>query len=83
MIISVLAVVCSGFGFTLQPVAQRHVSAERAGLFCAIAPAVASLLGVVVLHERFGVLSFIGLTLILTSIMLPHLAPVPARKSKG
>ena len=27
-----LALVCSGFGFTLQPVAQRSVSAEKAGL---------------------------------------------------
>ena len=34
-ILLVLAFVCSAFGFTLQPVAQRYVSAQRAGMFCA------------------------------------------------
>ena len=71
--ILILAVVCTGFGFTLQPVAQRYVSADRTGLFCAINPAIASLLGVVVLHEHFGLLSMAGLVLILLSIALPYI----------
>lgn len=68
-----LAVVCTGFGFTLQPVAQSRVSADRAGLFCAINPAIATLLGAFVLHEQLGWLSIIGLALILSSIALPYL----------
>ncbi|MBQ9686656.1 MAG: DMT family transporter [Oscillospiraceae bacterium] len=68
-----LSAVCTGFGFTLQPVAQSHVSAARAGLFCAVSPAIASLLGVLVLHERFTPLSIVGLALILGSITLPYL----------
>lgn len=68
-----LVIVCSGFGFTLQPVAQSRVSAERAGLFCAIGPAVATVLGAVVLHEEIGAASIAGLALILTSIMLPYI----------
>lgn len=68
----ILAVVCTGFGFTLQPRAQSHVSAERAGLFCAISPAVATILGVVFLRERLGLLSLVGLALILFSIVLPY-----------
>lgn len=71
--ILILAVVCTGFGFTLQPVAQRYVSAERTGLFCAINPAIASLLGVVILHEHFGLLSAAGLALILFSIAFPYI----------
>lgn len=71
--LAVLVIVCTGFGFTLQPVAQSHVSETRAGLFCAISPAVASLLGVVVLHERLGLLGIAGLALILFSIVLPYL----------
>jgi drug/metabolite transporter (DMT)-like permease len=71
--ILILAVVCTGFGFTLQPVAQRYVPADRTGLFCAINPAIASVLGVVVLHERFGLLSMLGLVLILFSIALPYI----------
>lgn len=68
----VQVVVCTGFGFTLQPRAQSHVSADRAGLFCAISPAVATILGVVFLHERLGGLRLVGLSLILFSIVLPY-----------
>lgn len=68
-----LALVCTCFGYTLQPVAQRYVPAERAGLFCAINPAVAAVLGAVVLHERFGPLSILGLGLILGSIVCPYI----------
>ena len=69
-----LACVCAGFGFTLQPLAQRNIfSAARAGPFCAMSPATATFLGVVVLHEKLGVAGFLGLALILFSILLPHL----------
>ncbi len=70
--LAILIVVCTGFGFTLQPVAQSHVTAGRAGVLCAISPAIA-LLGVVVLDEKLGSLGFVGLLLILSSIILPYL----------
>lgn len=63
-----LALVCSGVGFTVQPVAQKYTTAERTGLFTALNPLVAAILGVVFLHESFGVTSFIGGALILFSI---------------
>lgn len=44
-----LAIVCSGFGFTLQPVAQRYTSSERAGMFCALNPVTAAFLGTIFL----------------------------------
>ena len=53
--IVMLAVVCTGFGFTLQPVAQSGTSAERAGMFCALNPMVATILGIIFLQERFTV----------------------------
>ena len=40
-----LALVCTGFGLTLQPMAQSHISAEKAGLFCALSPVSAAVLG--------------------------------------
>lgn len=70
LMLAVLVIVCTGFGFTLQPVAQSHVTAEKAGVFCALSPAIASLLGIFVLHETLGILGWAGLALILTSIML-------------
>ena len=73
VMILVLSVVCTGFGYTLQPVAQRYVSANRTGLFCAINPAVAAILGALLLKEKFTLISLLGLLLILLSIMLPSL----------
>ena len=63
-----LAVVCTGFGFTLQPVAQRGTTAERAGLFCAVNPMVAAVLGAVFLHETITAQSLAGMALILLGI---------------
>lgn len=67
-----LAVVCSGFGFTLQPMAQRGTTAERAGFFCALAPVSAAILGCLFLHESFGLQSLIGAALVMTGILIPH-----------
>lgn len=77
-----LAIVCTGFGFTLQPVAQRHVSSERTGLFCAVEPAVATILGVAILSETIGILSISGLILIILCIILPYLNIKPKKENR-
>ena len=71
--IGMLALVCTGFGFTLQPVAQSGTTAERAGMFCALNPMVAAMLGIVFLHEPFTVRTVAGGLLILTGILLAEL----------
>lgn len=68
-VILALALVCSCFGFTLQPLAQRYTSAERAGQFCALNPLGASILAAVFLDERLGVFGIIGAALILCGIL--------------
>ena len=67
-----LALVCTGFGFTLQPVAQSGTTAERAGLFCALAPVSAGILALVFLGETFTARSLIGAALVMTGILIPH-----------
>lgn len=69
----VLAIVCTGFGFTLQPVAQSHTTSQRAGLMCALNPAFASVLGVVFLGESVTAAGVAGALLILSSLVLPNL----------
>ena len=71
--IGMLALVCTGFGFTLQPVAQSGTTAERAGMFCALNPMVAAMLGIVFLHEPFTVRTVAGGLLILSGILLAEL----------
>ena len=78
--ILMLAVVCTGFGFTLQPLAQSGTTAERAGMFCALNPMVAVLLGVIFLHEPFTLQTAIGGGMILAGITI---AELPERKKKS
>lgn len=68
-----LILVCTGFGFTLQPMAQSRLSASRAGVFCALGPAVATLLGVLIMKEPLNWLGAVGIALILSSIVIPYL----------
>ena len=65
-----LAIICSCFGFTFQPLAQRGTTAERAGTFCALSPVSASILGVVFLSEVMTVPNITGAVLVLCSILI-------------
>ncbi len=66
-----LAVVCSVFGFTLQPVAQRNLSADRAGMFSALNPLAAMVWGYLILSEPLRPVKLLGAALILAGILLP------------
>lgn len=68
-IILTLAIVCSGFGFTLQPLAQSHTTSERAGLFCALSPGGAAILGSIFLKEELGFTGILGTLLILLGMI--------------
>ena len=68
-----LSLVCSGFGFTLQPVAQRHTTAERAGMFCALSPVSAAILGTCILHEELGFYGLVGAAFVMTGILISTL----------
>ena len=68
--ILMLAFVCSGFGFTLQPVAQSYTTAERAGLFCALSPVAAAILGWLILKETFGFTGVLGAVLVMGGILI-------------
>ena len=68
--IILLALVCSCFGFTLQPVAQKYTSSETTGLYCAFGPLGAGILGWICLGETLNLSAFIGAILILVSILI-------------
>lgn len=80
-IILALALICTGFGYTLQPVAQSHISANRASLFCALSPAFATVFGAVLLKERVAPLGYVGIVLILGSILLPNLLQLKKKET--
>lgn len=68
-----LALLCSCFGFTMQPVAQKPLTSEKAGIICALNPLTTALLGFVILGEQFGPLRILGAALIIGGILLPNI----------
>ena len=77
-----LALICTGFGFTLQPLAQSHTSSEKAGMFCAINPLSASVLGMIFLNESFSLTNLTGAAFIICSIVLYGKSQASVAKSK-
>lgn len=72
---AVLIVVCTGFGFTLQPVAQSRVSADDAALLCALSPLVAAILGAIFLAEPVTAPRLAGMALIAASMLAASRPP--------
>ncbi len=81
-IIAALAVVCTGFGYTLQPIARSHIGADRASLFCTLSPVFTTIIGAIVLRERTAPLDYVAMLLILGSSLLLYL-PRLHRKSRA
>lgn len=71
--IMALVFICSVFGFTFQPVAQKYTSAEKAGLFTALNPLIAAVLGVIFLGETFTPVQLAGAICILLGIIIVQL----------
>ena len=66
-----LAIVCSGVGFTLQPLGQKYITPERAGLLTATNPLAATALGILFLDEKLTPAIIAGAVLIIISIFYP------------
>ena len=66
-----LIFVSSVFGFTFQPVAQRKLSASRAGMFMALNPIAAILWGYLILAEPVTPVKLTGAALVLAGISFP------------
>lgn len=65
-----LAIVCSGFGLTIQPYAQSGTTAERAALIAALNPLSVAILGVIVLKEQLTISYVTGGILIMAGILM-------------
>jgi len=71
LMIAILTIVCTCFGFTLQPVVQSKLPSQKVALFCALGPFTAVLLmGAIFLKESFTVNSLIGEGCILVSLIV-------------
>ena len=73
--VAVLAIVCTGIGFLLFFALVAEIGPVRATVFTYINPAVAAVLGVVVLHESFTVWMAVGFVLVIAGSTLATRRP--------
>ena len=69
LMILLLALVCSCFGFVFQPVGQKYLSADTAAVFTVINPLTASVFGIIVGGESMSIMKLIGYILILGALV--------------
>ncbi len=77
-----LVLVCSCFGFALQPVGQKYVPAETAAVFTVVNPLTASLMGILIAHESVSASKLIGYVLILAALLLYNIGNGSAERKK-
>jgi len=75
----ILAVVCTAFGFAMQPVAQKPLTPESAGIIGALNPLTTAVMGWLLMGDVLGPAGAAGAVLILTGILLPNTKRFRAR----
>ena len=81
--LAALALLCTAFGFTMQPVAQKPLSSETTGIICALNPLTTAVLGWLLLGESLGASGIAGAILILAGIILPNVNLSEIRPGTG
>lgn len=65
-----LSVVCSAFGFVLQPIAQKYTTPERTGILFSLEPVFSSIFGFVFLGETLKIQGYLGAILVFSGIII-------------
>lgn len=67
-----LALVCSAYGFVMQPIAQKYTTPESAGFLFSLEPIFSAILAFIILHENIGIQGYFGAMLILTGVLVAN-----------
>ena len=65
-----LAILCTAFGFVMQPIALKYTSANNAGFIFSLEPIFASILAAIIFHENIGIQGYIGSLIILIGVFI-------------
>ncbi len=68
-----LGLVCSAYGFVVQPIGQKYAAPEKIGLIFALEPVFSAILSFLFLHEVLNVRGYLGAALILLSVVFSEL----------
>lgn len=68
-----LGLICTAYGFVVQPIAQRYATPEKIGLVFSLEPVFSAILSFIFLHEILDILGYVGATLIFSSVILSEI----------
>jgi len=67
-----LALICSAYGFVMQPITQKYTTPESAGFLFALEPIFSAILAFIFLHEDMGQQGYFGAMLILAGVLVAN-----------
>ncbi|WP_203246372.1 DMT family transporter [Sporosarcina beigongshangi] len=67
-----LALLCSAYGFVMQPIAQKYTTPESVGFLFSLEPVFSAILAFIFLHENMGVQGYFGAMLILAGVLVAN-----------
>jgi drug/metabolite transporter (DMT)-like permease len=73
-----LGLICSAYGFVIQPIAQRYTTPEKIGLIFSLEPVFSAILSYIFLHEILGVKGYFGAALIFSGVILSNIKKTKA-----
>lgn len=71
-----LGLICSAYGFVVQPIAQRYTTPEKIGLIFSLEPVFSAVLSFIFLHEILGTKGYIGAALIFSGVLFSGVTKV-------
>ena len=74
-----LGLICSAYGFVVQPIAQRYTTPEKIGLIFSLEPVFSALLSWLFLHEILEFKGYMGAILIFAAVIFTELSRKTAR----
>lgn len=80
IMILILVLLCSCFGFAFQPVGQKYVPAETAAVYTVVNPLTASVMGFLIAGESFTWAKLAGFSMILAALLLYNMSGNDTRR---
>lgn len=75
-----LALICSAYGFVMQPIAQKYTTPESAGFLFSLEPIFSAILAFIFLHEIMGLQGYFGAILILAGVLVANVTSKKQRE---
>ncbi|GAB6552602.1 DMT family transporter [Bacillus cereus] len=69
-----LAIICSAYGFVIQPIAQKYTTPESTGFLFSLEPVFSAVFAFIFLNENMGGQEYLGALLILSGVLIANIS---------